>query len=258
MKGLEGVRLVALDVGGVLRDASLLVGKATEKAFEAAGLACPFRRSEVFRFRGLPGYTVLENGLGGLYALARAGEELEGVLEAPDPAAVVRAAEKRLPAGEREKALEKMKQAYEAVFESPRARGLVRLVPGAKKAVDAMKAKGYLLAIVSNAAKNTLSRDLAGLGLERFEVVLGREEVAARKPSGAGIRKAMALAGAAPAETLYAGDAPSDIQAARDAGCLAAAVLSGMGTRARLEREKPNFVFRDVTALASALPGRET
>ena len=55
-----------------------------------------------------------------------------------------------------------------------------------------------------------------------------------------------------PQEMLYIGDSAHDILAAKNAGCKSAAVLTGMGLKNVLGKEKPDFIFQDLNEFKNA------
>jgi len=101
-----------------------------------------------------------------------------------------------------------------------------RAFPGMIKLTQSLILQGYQLAIVSNNSKASLDMGLKHLGLEdAFQYVITKDDVKNVKPSPEGLEKAMQLLGVQPHETLYVGDAITDIMAARSAG--AKSVLVG-------------------------------
>jgi phosphoglycolate phosphatase-like HAD superfamily hydrolase len=63
--------------------------------------------------------------------------------------------------------------------------------------------------------------------------------------------------GAAPEETLYVGDAPSDITSARELSCHAAsAAWASTADADALEKMNPGMVFYDVKTFAEYLTAR--
>lgn len=116
----------------------------------------------------------------------------------------------RLPAGDRWQAVS------EAVAVRERAAVARSLpMPGARAFLDALA--GRPTAVVT-----LLPADVARLVLGRHgldvAVVVGRDPAVRPKPSGDGVRRALALLGAGPGGAVMVGDSTWDAAAARDAG----------------------------------------
>lgn len=98
----------------------------------------------------------------------------------------------------------------------------VRLAPGALGALDAMRARGVALGLVSNILHEppgAIRHLLARVGLaERFEAVVLSCEVGAAKPSPTPFRIALKRLGVRPRNALHIGDLASDLLGARRAG----------------------------------------
>jgi pyrophosphatase PpaX len=91
-----------------------------------------------------------------------------------------------------------------------------------------LKERGHRLGIVT--AKRRLTVDLAfrRLPLEHlFETVVGGDETEQHKPHPAPLLLALERLGASPGETVYVGDSPFDMQAAKAAGTYAIGVSWG-------------------------------
>lgn len=99
------------------------------------------------------------------------------------------------------------------------------LVPGAAELLDAARARGLVVGLVSNWSPH-LAPVLAGLGLaERLDFVLCSAEERLEKPDPALFERALARAGVRADEALHAGDDPEkDLAGARRAGLRAVLV----------------------------------
>ncbi len=94
-----------------------------------------------------------------------------------------------------------------------------RLFPGMDRVLDALAARRLKLGIVTNKPAWLTEPLLDELGLRaRFDCVVSGDTVAERKPHPLPLLHAAMLAGAAPRECVYVGDAERDIQAAHAAG----------------------------------------
>jgi 2-phosphoglycolate phosphatase len=113
-------------------------------------------------------------------------------------------------------------------FEALRARYLViysgalalhtRLFPGMEQVLDSLEARGLTMGIVTNKAGWLTQPLLRQLDLDcRFVCVVSGDSLAERKPHPLPLLHAAHLAGVAPQECIYVGDALGDVQAARAA-----------------------------------------
>ncbi len=105
------------------------------------------------------------------------------------------------------------------VFDSAVQRRHTALFPEVLETLDALKAKGLKLAVVSN-WDNTLEDHCRELGLTRYmEVVAASQVVGSDKPDAGIFRYVLEKVGAAPQEALHVGDIyPADVVGARNAG----------------------------------------
>lgn len=127
---------------------------------------------------------------------------LAGALDAPfDPPAVDAA----MPAFERHYARENGSSA--------------RLYPGVLEGLEAMRAKGLVLACVTNKPQGFAEALLARTGLARFfALTVGADAHLARKPDPAPLLHACDRLGVEPAHAVAIGDSLNDVQAAHAAG----------------------------------------
>ncbi|MDE1856522.1 MAG: HAD family hydrolase [Candidatus Micrarchaeota archaeon] len=216
--------------------------------FAKAGLKYGFDVKEVWHLRGFDKFNSSKEAVKALLALNKAKQQLKHALDKSDPQGyLISLISEYL--NEADYALaENIVRTYKQIFNSEEGRKLIRQISGAEEAVAELRNKGYRLAVFTNSSSDSVKRDMPYW--KQFEFILSEDEVPRRKPYGDGIRIAMSKAGVLPDETAYIGDAASDISAARDAGCKAIAVLSGMGTAADLEKANPDMIFEDLLELA--------
>lgn len=110
------------------------------------------------------------------------------------------------------------------------------------------------LAVVTNKLEAESRRILAGLGvLERFAAVVGGDTLAEKKPDPLPLRHVMALAGAAPDETVMIGDGVNDVLAGRAAGVHTVAVTFGVDSAAALRALQPGYVIDHMCELQNLI-----
>jgi pyrophosphatase PpaX len=118
-----------------------------------------------------------------------------------------------------------------------------------------LKEEGRRLGIVTAKRRETVRLAFSYLPLERFfDVVVGSDDTERHKPDPAPLEHALALLGATRAESVYVGDSPFDVRAAKSAGMHAIAVTwGGIHPRERLEAEGPDAVVESAEELLAAL-----
>jgi len=104
--------------------------------------------------------------------------------------------------------------------------------PGVPEALEQLA--GFSMAILTNKPVRVSVRILEGLGLAKyFRAVYGGNSFETKKPDPLGAHTILREFGAAPGEALMIGDSEVDVQTARNAGTLAAAVNYGFGAHDR-------------------------
>lgn len=103
--------------------------------------------------------------------------------------------------------------------------------PGIPEMLAALRELGCGIGVVSNKQQAgvdlIMAKKLPGI----TSVMFGESPLIPRKPDPTGIETAMKLLKTAPEDTLYVGDSPNDIVAARNVGTASAAVLWGYHKR---------------------------
>jgi phosphoglycolate phosphatase len=104
--------------------------------------------------------------------------------------------------------------------------------PGVPEALEQLAA--FPMAILTNKPERISRRILEALGLTKyFRAVYGGNSFETKKPDPFGAHAILRAFGAAPIEALLIGDSEVDVQTARNAGTLAAAVNYGFGAHDR-------------------------
>lgn len=144
-------------------------------------------------------------------------------------------------------------RARDLFYAGVRARHLdvLRPMPGARAALDALAASGVPTAVVSNKSGPLLRAEADALGwTPRFRALVGAGDARADKPDRAPLRVALAACGAPASPRIwYIGDTALDVAAARAAGLRAVLVLGGAGDAA--DGVGADEAVADLDALAS-------
>ncbi len=107
-----------------------------------------------------------------------------------------------------------------------------RAYPGVAEALEELRE--FPMAVLTNKPVRVSTRILKGLGLGKyFRAVYGGNSFETKKPDPLGARKILEELGAPANQALMVGDSEVDVQTARNAGTLAAAVNYGFGTHDR-------------------------
>lgn len=90
---------------------------------------------------------------------------------------------------------------------------------GVVETLERLSERGAILVVATNKRSDLSELLLGKLDLTRhFAAIVGPDRVSARKPSGAHLKEAVAIAGGDPERAIMVGDASPDADAAKDAG----------------------------------------
>lgn len=243
---MQKIKLLIFDVGGVFRDSSKAMGEGFRRGFISCGLKYGFNAQDVWHLRGIGKYNNSGNCAKALFALSGTGESLSRLIAKPNAETLLdRIVSGCTTAGDVGK-IDKIRGGYKKFFYSAQAGKLIKLYPKVAEAINALHKNGYKLAIFTNAKVSSVRRDLRGVDLSKFSLIISEEDLKNKKPSGEGILKITSKLDVKPEEAIYVGDCVVDILAAKDAGCKSIALLCGMGLKNHLEKEKPDLVFKNL------------
>jgi pyrophosphatase PpaX len=104
----------------------------------------------------------------------------------------------------------------------------ISVCAGMDAVLDELKDRGHRLGIVTAKRRATVDLAFARIPIEHlFDTVVGGDETDRHKPDPAPLRLALDRLGASPADAVYVGDSPFDMQAAKAAGLHAIGVSWG-------------------------------
>jgi HAD superfamily hydrolase (TIGR01549 family) len=127
------------------------------------------------------------------------------------------------------------------------------LYSGTRRALAAL-ARSYRLGLVTGGGRARVRRQLAAFGLGRiFAVRVFSEDAAHKKPRPAPLRLAMRRLKLDPEECVYVGDAPQDIEMARNARVFSIAVIGTSPVPARLKAARPDAQIDSIAELPALL-----
>jgi phosphoglycolate phosphatase len=209
-------RAVVFDWDGTLVDSTALIAEAILHAADAIGVPVPDR--------GLASHVI---GLGMMDALARVVPELPPA-QVPEFVARFQA---HYRGGEDE----------------------IRFFAGARELLDALRARGVLLAVATGKTHAGLERSLRIAGLEGHFAATRCADRSQPKPHPAMLHELQEALAVDPDRMLMIGDTSHDLRMAAAAGVVAVGVAYGAHPRDELERLEPLAVFESVAQLQSWL-----
>ena len=246
------VELVALDVDGVIRDASELVYECHKIALKEVGLEKEFEKSftvkELWHFKGLGKFNNKRLSLMAIAVLLKTGNakdvnELISRADAEDHIMDIIDSELH---GEIRSNMNAMVSAYVARFRSDGLDRLTRVYPGVPDVLSRFLKGKKRLAIVTNSSLESVKKDLPKEMMKKFEMIITPDDVKSSKPSGEGLRLLSSVSGVEQGKIAYVGDTVIDVRAAKDAKCISVSILSGMGLKQHIELENPDHIFIDL------------
>lgn len=140
----------------------------------------------------------------------------------------------------------------EMAAESPRQP--IAPYPGIAAILAACQSRGARIGVFTGAGRVLGAARMARLNLQTWvEMLVTADDVPRTKPHPDGLLRLSALLGCRLERSVYIGDSPLDVQAARAAGCKAVAVTWGVGSKAALAAEKPDALVDTSAELAAVL-----
>ena len=129
-----------------------------------------------------------------------------------------------------------------------------RLLPGVRALLEALKAAGVPMGIITSKRDSALQAVLEALGIrELFAITISGDQVHAPKPDPAGLLRAMENLGVTGDEVLYCGDTVIDAETARRAGTHFAAVTTGVTPAGEFASYPCDYIARDMVDMKAWL-----
>ncbi len=150
-------------------------------------------------------------------------------------------------------------QCYQEVVSAYAAAPVVETEPfdGVPEVLRELHEAGVPLAVLSNKHDELVTTIVAQtLGLQCFRVVGGARDGVPKKPHQEAAHRIARELGVAPEETVFVGDSGVDIETARRAGMIAAAVTWGIAPREELKSAGPDILLEQPTEILTRLKFR--
>ena len=178
-------------------------------------------------------------------------DTISGYIGHGAPQLVGRALGKKATEAERERAL----KFFLAYYEDHKMDSTCAY-PGVPEVLEHLS--GFPMAILTNKPVRISVRILEGLGLAKyFRAVYGGNSFETKKPDPLGAHTILREFGSAPGEAMLIGDSEVDVQTARNAGTLAAAVNYGFGVHDRAAHPADLYLDRLADLVPLLIKGRE-
>jgi phosphoglycolate phosphatase len=128
------------------------------------------------------------------------------------------------------------------------------LYPHVQETLKALKHQGITMALVTNKPKRFVPPILEKLEIDAyFSLVLGGDDLPNKKPDPEPLLHCMDELGFSRDESMMVGDSRNDIQAARNANILVAAVDYGYNQQQPVEKEQPDVVLSNINQVLANL-----
>ena len=128
----------------------------------------------------------------------------------------------------------------------------IELYEGMEEVLDTLKSKGFKLGIVTSKMKIATEKTLNEINIGHyFDYVISIEDVSAPKPNPEGVLKSMEFFNSSREETLFIGDAVSDLLTANNAGI--DCCLVSWNLRGRHKNVNPKFYIDSPTQLLEVI-----
>jgi len=128
-----------------------------------------------------------------------------------------------------------------------------KLVSGARRVIGQL-ARRHKLGLVTSGDRNRVMGQLRKFGLLRvLRTRVCGGDLEEKKPHPAPLQMALRQMAIEPAECVYVGDTPEDVEMARAAGVRAIAVLGPFPTEKRLRAVRPEFLLDNLQKLPELL-----
>ncbi|MFD0966764.1 phosphoglycolate phosphatase [Seminibacterium arietis] len=125
-----------------------------------------------------------------------------------------------------------------------------RLYPNVKETLETLKARGFILAVITNKPTKHVQPVLNAFGIDHlFSEMLGGQSLPAIKPHPAPLYYLCGKFGLYPKQILFVGDSRNDILAAHSAGCSVVGLTYGYNYNIPISESHPDWVLDDFSEI---------
>lgn len=131
---------------------------------------------------------------------------------------------------------------------------LLHAYDGVPELLRGFAAAGHPMALVTSKGDELAKRALTHVGLDDLiRVVVGCDSCTRHKPHPEPVERALALLGTAPADAIFVGDSPHDVESGRAAGVYTIGVSWGAFTPEAMLRSGADLVIHEIGELPPAV-----
>ncbi len=131
-----------------------------------------------------------------------------------------------------------------------------KLYPHVKETLEALKAEGYILAVVTNKPTKHVLPVLQAFKIDHlFSEALGGQSLPQIKPHPAPLYYLCGKFGLYPHEMLFVGDSKNDILAAKAVGCKSVGLTYGYNYNIPISESEPDYVCEDFAEILKIVKG---
>ncbi len=154
--------------------------------------------------------------------------------------------------------LERNFSIYRRCTDAPTFSNGIKLVPGGKKTLISLHEQGHKLAIASASRKQIITDFLNQFELVNLfsSIISSQDDITdpeKQKPNPYILHETIKKLNSNPKNTYYIGDAVTDIMAAKNAGVISVAVLTGHLNITTARQQNPDFIINSINDLPSVL-----
>lgn len=131
-----------------------------------------------------------------------------------------------------------------------------KLYPNVKETLEALKAQGYILSVVTNKPTKHVLPVLQAFKIDHlFSEALGGQSLPQIKPHPAPLYYLCGKFGLYPHEMLFVGDSKNDILAAKAVGCKSVGLTYGYNYNIPISESEPDYVCEDFAEILKIVKG---
>ncbi|NYZ80039.1 HAD-IA family hydrolase [Candidatus Micrarchaeota archaeon] len=122
------------------------------------------------------------------------------------------------------------------------------MLPHVRETIQTLKDRKIKIGIVTTKGRETAAKTIKDLKISH-DVIITADDVKHVKPDAEPALKACKTLGVKPEDAVMVGDHVFDVRCARNAGCIAVGVTTGVSSREQLINERADYVFDDIKSV---------
>ena len=131
-----------------------------------------------------------------------------------------------------------------------------RMLEEVEETLSKLEAMEIVMSVCTNKPTGFSEKILAHLGIARhFQAIVGPDLAGTRKPDGRHVLATIERAGGDPGSSLFVGDMPVDVEAARNAGIDVAVIATGSSSPELLREASPDYFLESFAEIIGIVSG---